>query len=88
LETAAPRRRLNWERFWNNPHALLIELNYKEEKRFGPIARLEESQKPWIVIFTTRSASIRIISVRRARTELTGSGSKNLGALSALIIEI
>jgi uncharacterized protein len=54
---------------WNDPRALLIELNYKEEKRFGLIARLEGSQKLWIAIFTTRSAKIRIISVRRARAD-------------------
>jgi uncharacterized DUF497 family protein len=54
---------------WDDPRALLIALKYKEEARFGLIARLEESQKVWIAIFTRRSAKIRIISVRRARAD-------------------
>jgi uncharacterized protein len=52
---------------WNDPRALLIGLEYKEEQRFGLIAKLED--KLWIAIFTTRSERIRIISVRRARPD-------------------
>jgi uncharacterized protein len=54
---------------WNDPRALQIELGYKEEKRFGLIAKLENSRKLWIAIFTMRSHKIRIISVRRARAD-------------------
>ena len=54
---------------WNDPYALQIELGYKDEKRFGLIAKLGDSIKLWIAIFTTRSEKIRIISVRRARAD-------------------
>jgi uncharacterized protein len=52
---------------WSDPRALRIELEYKEEKRSGLIAKLAD--KLWIAIFTTRSERIRIISVRRARAD-------------------
>ena len=54
---------------WSDPRALQIELGYEEEKRFGLIANLGDPTKLWIAIFTTRSEKIRIISVRRARTD-------------------
>jgi uncharacterized DUF497 family protein len=54
---------------WDDPRALVTELEYKEEKRFGLIAKFEESKYPWTAIFTTRSERIRIISVRRARAD-------------------
>ena len=57
----------NEKGLWDDPYALQIELGYKEEQRFGLIAKLQD--KLWIAIFTTRSEKIRIISVRRARQD-------------------
>ena len=59
----------NAKALWNDPRALLIELGYKDEKRFALIAELGESKKLWTAIFTKRSEKIRIISVRRARQD-------------------
>src|SRR5271166_3603722 len=59
----------NAKALWNDPRALLIELGYKDEKRFALIAELGESKKLWTAIFTMRSEKIRIISVRRARQD-------------------
>ena len=54
---------------WSDPHALQIELAYKEEPRFALIANLGGPPKLWTAIFTMRSEKIRIISVRRARKD-------------------
>jgi uncharacterized DUF497 family protein len=57
----------NAKALWDDPRALRIELDYKEEQRFGLIAKLQD--KLWIAICTTRFERIRIISVRRARPD-------------------
>lgn len=49
---------------WNDPGAIIIPLNYKDEKRYLVTGIFKE--KHWSAICTNRDGNIRIISFRRA----------------------
>lgn len=55
------------QKLWEDPDRLLVPARTQGEWRFMLVGKL--SQKHWSAIFTYRSESIRIISVRRAREE-------------------
>jgi uncharacterized DUF497 family protein len=52
---------------WNDPHLLEIPARVTDEPRFLVIGRITEIH--WSAVVTPRGENIRIISVRRARTE-------------------
>lgn len=52
---------------WNDPMLLEIPVKTEDEARFLVIGQIEG--KNWSAIITYRAANIRLISVRRARTE-------------------
>ena len=54
------------QELWKDLYALQIQAKIDTEARFALIAGLEG--KVWSVFFTERSSKIRIISVRRSRT--------------------
>ena len=54
------------QELWKDLYALQIQAKSDTEPRFALIARMEG--KVWSVFFTERSSKIRIISVRRSRT--------------------
>ncbi|MBC2595982.1 BrnT family toxin [Ruficoccus amylovorans] len=51
---------------WEDRDAIVVSTSHTSEPRKALIARLKG--KVWIAIFTMRGRKIRIISVRRART--------------------
>lgn len=55
------------ERLWNDPDFLEIPAKTEDEPRFFVIGQIDG--KHWSAVITYRSANIRIISVRRSRTE-------------------
>lgn len=52
-------------KLWNDPNRIVIEARTVDEKRFMMIAELNGTI--WSAIYTLRSDSKRIISVRRSR---------------------
>jgi len=52
---------------WNDPMLLEIPAKTDDERRFLVIGRIDE--RPWSAVITYRGGNIRLISVRRARTE-------------------
>ena len=55
------------QRLWNDPDLLEIPAKTQDEPRFLVIGRIAE--KHWSAVITYRQERIRIISVRRSRTE-------------------
>ena len=52
---------------WNDPMLLEIPAKTEDEPRFLVIGQID--RKHWSAVMTFRGANIRLISVRRARTE-------------------
>ena len=52
---------------WNDPRLLEIPAKTEDERRYLVIGLIDE--KCWSAVITYRGANIRIISVRRSRTE-------------------
>ena len=52
---------------WLDGRRVEIEIAFPDEKRWALIARVEG--KTWTAIYTVRGETIRLISVRRARTK-------------------
>lgn len=52
---------------WNDPNLLEIPAKTEDEPRYLMIGLIDE--KHWSAVITYRSAVIRLISVRRSRTE-------------------
>ncbi len=55
------------KRLWNDPDLLEIPARTEDEPRFLVIGRIED--KIWSAVITYRGTNIRIISVRRSRSE-------------------
>jgi hypothetical protein len=55
------------QRLWNDPMLLEIPAKTEDEPRFLVIGLIDG--KHWSAVLTCRGANIRLISVRRARTE-------------------
>lgn len=55
------------QKLWNDPKLLEIPARTQDEPRFLVIAKIND--KHWSGIITYRDQNIRIISVRRSRTE-------------------
>ena len=55
------------QRLWNDPMLLEIPAKTDDEPRFLVIGRIDGSH--WSAVVTYRGSNIRLISVRRARTE-------------------
>lgn len=55
------------QRLWNDPMLLEIPAKTEDEMRFLVIGLIDG--KHWSAVMTHRGANIRLISVRRARTE-------------------
>jgi hypothetical protein len=55
------------QRLWNDPMLLEIPAKTEDELRFLVIGLIDG--KHWSAVMTYRGANIRLISVRRARTE-------------------
>jgi uncharacterized DUF497 family protein len=58
---------LEAQALWQDAERLQIPARTEDEARFLLIARLKD--KLWSAVFTYRGETVRIISVRRARTE-------------------
>ena len=52
---------------WNDPYLMEIPAKTTDEERFLVIGKIRE--KHWSAVVTPRDGNIRIISVRRSRTE-------------------
>lgn len=52
---------------WNDPYLFEIPARTTDEERFLVIGKIQE--KHWSAVVTPRDGNIRIISVRRSRTE-------------------
>ena len=52
---------------WNDPYLMEIPAKTTDEERFLVIGKIRE--KHWSAVVTPRDGDIRIISVRRSRTE-------------------
>jgi len=55
------------QRLWNDPMLLEIPAKIEDESRFLVIGQIEG--KHWSAVITYRGSNVRLISVRRARTE-------------------
>jgi uncharacterized protein len=55
------------QQLWNDPDLLEIPARDQDESRFLVIAKIED--KHWSGVITYRDPNIRIISIRRSRTE-------------------
>ena len=55
------------QRLWNDPMLLEIPAKTDDELRFLVIGKIDE--RHWSAVITYRGGNIRLISVRRARTE-------------------
>ena len=55
------------QKLWNDPNLLEIPARTQDEPRFLIIAKIDN--KHWSGVITYREQNIRIISVRRSRTE-------------------
>ena len=53
--------------FWEDPDRVVIPAKTVDEPRYLLIGKIAE--KPWSAVFTHRHEKIRIISVRRSRSE-------------------
>lgn len=58
---------INAQDLWNDPNLLEIPAKTEDEPRFLMIGLI--SKKHWSALITYRGAFIRLISVRRSRTE-------------------
>jgi uncharacterized protein len=58
---------LEAQKLWNDPNLLEIPARTQDESRFLVIAKIDE--KHWSGVITYRELNIRIISIRRSRTE-------------------
>jgi len=58
---------LDAQRLWNDPRLLEIPAKTEDEPRFLVIGLI--NRKHWSAVITYRSTNIRLISVRRSRTE-------------------
>ena len=58
---------LEAQKLWNDPNLLEIPARTQDESRFLVIAKIDE--KHWSGVITYREPNIRIISIRRSRTE-------------------
>ncbi len=58
---------LGAQRLWNDPDLLEIPAKTVDEPRFLVIGKIEE--KYWSAVITYRHTNIRIISVRRSKSE-------------------
>ena len=58
---------LEAQKLWNDPNLLEIPARTQDESRFLVIAKIDE--KHWSGVVTYREPNIRIISIRRSRTE-------------------
>ncbi len=58
---------LEAQKLWNDPNLLEIPARTQDESRFLVIAKIDE--KHWSGVITYRAPNIRIISIRRSRTE-------------------
>ena len=54
------------QRLWDDVHGVTFDAVSRDERRFALIASLED--KTWTAFFTVRYKKIRLISVRRARS--------------------
>jgi uncharacterized protein len=52
---------------WNDPYLLEIQARTTDEERFLVVGKIRD--KHWSAVVTPRDGNIRIISVRRSRTE-------------------
>jgi len=57
----------NAQSLWNDPMLLEIPAKTEDEPRFLVIGQIEG--KHWSAVITYRGSNVRLISVRRARTE-------------------
>lgn len=55
------------QKLWNDPNLLEIPARTQDEPRFLIIAKIDN--KHWSEVITYREQNIRIISIRRSRTE-------------------
>jgi uncharacterized protein len=55
------------QQLWNDPNLLEIPARDQDESRFLVIAKIDD--KHWSGVITYRDPNIRIISIRRSRTE-------------------
>jgi uncharacterized protein len=55
------------QQLWNDPDLLEIPARDQDESRFLVIAKIDD--KHWSGVITYRDPNIRIISIRRSRTE-------------------
>ncbi len=55
------------QKLWNDPNLLEIPARTQDEPRFLIVGKIEN--KYWSAVITYRSQTVRIISVRRSRTE-------------------
>ncbi|MEG3858353.1 BrnT family toxin [Microcoleus sp. herbarium12] len=55
------------QKLWNEPNLLEIPARTQDEQRFLIIAKVDN--KHWSGVITYREQNIRIISIRRSRTE-------------------
>jgi uncharacterized DUF497 family protein len=55
------------QKLWNDPNLLEIPARTQDEPRFLIIAKIDN--KHWSGVITYREQNIRIVSVRRSRTE-------------------
>lgn len=58
---------LEAQKLWNDPNLLEIPARTQDESRFLVIAKIDK--KHWSGVITYRAPNIRIISIRRSRTE-------------------
>ena len=58
---------LEAQKLWHDPNLLEIPARTQDESRFLVIAKIDE--KHWSGVITYREPNIRIISIRRSRTE-------------------
>lgn len=58
---------LQAQRVWNDPDRLEIPARSDDEERYLLIGKIDN--KCWSAFFTVRDQKVRIISVRRSRTE-------------------
>ena len=69
-ESNARKHGINFEQaqlLWEDPHRLQVPARTQGEPRFMLIGKIEK--KNWSAIFTYRGDNVRIVSVRRSRTD-------------------
>ena len=52
---------------WDDEFGVILDARSDDEKRYALVSKLDN--KIWVMIFTLRGETVRIISVRRARKE-------------------